>query len=234
MNLNDGSKLGMIGSGMLAIGFAIVFAVGIWTALYVFAAVAPLLTGANGAVTANSVNSTQLDLLAQQASVGLASLVLIPEIIFLVLVIIGMVLLGLALAAYGKKYGSAGMVKNGYYGAGAMVVGFFMAILFTGLIQLIFGILMIAGAVLLALGFKSLSEAANYKNLTYYGYAIVAAAVFQAIYVPLGVVVFIIVSTILFIAFRNLGKGATETNPFDTNPSAVVKTPRQPARKKKQ
>ena len=226
MDFSDGSTVGMIGFALMLVGFLAILVIGIWASIAVLEAVSPLLASANGTITANALNSTGVTQLAQNVSVGLANELIIPSIIAIAIIVIGLVLAGIALVSYGKKYGNNSIRSWGAYGTVVSAVGFALMLSFS-----FSSLIILVGAIIYAYVFKKLSEEAEYKNISYYGYGLVACALFLLLYFPFGVIAFIVVDALLVMAFRNLGKAKVDENPFDTNPSSVVKKPARHGKK---
>ncbi len=222
MDLSNGSRLGVIGSVILAVGLIAAVALSLWVVLYLFsAAVATLPHAANGTVNASAFNTTSLDQVEEATELSLVASLVIPGVVVAALEVIGTLMIGLAIVAFGRRYGDASMSRYGIYGAILMAVGFATAALSSSLPNLYTLILMVIGAIVLVPALSRLADKSGYKRLRYYGYALVLGSLLQFID-PVGLIILAIVALLLIFAFRSLGRLELEKSPFETNPEAVV------------
>lgn len=212
----------MLGSGILVVGFVIALVLGVWAIFFELSVIASQYPGLNSTTASNSVNASQILQAETGAEAQFASVVDIPGLIDAILEAIGIVLFGLGIAAYGKRYNNTPVTRYSYYATALMAVGFLTSLVTVpiGFPNVFTVILTIVGAVIFAFAIRKLSADARYNNLAYYGYGIAIGALLGLLG-PLGSAALIVVFILFIFAFRNLRKGSGE-NPFETNPGAMV------------
>jgi hypothetical protein len=221
LDLSNGQRLGFIGSAIILLSLIVSIVIGIWATIVLISVAYPQVVASNG-ITNATANATQISQELNVAELGLENQLLLPISADIIVEIVGIIVLGMAFVALGRKYGIEKMSRYGYYGAIAIVVGLalqFTSLAVLGIVAYILGIL---GFVFYMLSFKELASASGIRNFRYYGYGLVVGAALQLL-APIGTVVFIIVFALIVLAFRKLRDTEPLPTPFDQGALIIKK-----------